>query len=512
MTIFQNECVQHWSGKLRLSDLQNSEGSPVTSTGGMSDRTIVGLTCDSRQVEPGFLFAALPGSQIDGRVFIPDALDRGAIAVLAPDDTDPGLTSETVPLLTDPNPRRCYSLAAAQFYQRQPNTVMAITGTNGKTSVAGFARQILSGLGHKSASAGTLGVELAGFGAESTPELEASYNLTTPDSVDLHKSLAELSSVGIDHLAIEASSHGLDQYRLDGIKISAVAFTNLSRDHLDYHGSFENYLEAKLRLFSELVVDGGSVVVNADDMYADAFRSASQRRGLQLLSYGVQGQELALLNLVPLPDGQQVTVRVFGNVVDIKLPLVGAFQTANALCALGLVLSLGENIEGAVSQLATLEGIAGRLESVGPLTNGAPVYVDYAHTPDALAHVLAALRPHTKKNLSVVFGCGGDRDPGKRSEMGEVAGLLADKIIITDDNPRNENPGHIRAAAMAACPQAIEIADRATAIKTAINDLGSEDVLVIAGKGHERGQIVGDEVLPFDDREVARKFITGEAL
>lgn len=509
MTIFQNECVQHWSGKLRLSELHNSEGTPVTIAAGINDETIVGLTCDSRQVEPGFLFAALPGSQVDGRTFIADAMARGAIAVLAPDGTDASVTSESVPLITDPNPRRRYSLAAAQFYETQPNAVMAITGTNGKTSVAGFTRQILAGLGHKSASAGTLGVELAGFGTVMPPELKTSYSLTTPDSVDLHKTLAALASAGVDQLAIEASSHGLDQYRLDGLKISSAAFTNLSRDHLDYHGTFENYLDAKLRLFSDLVVDGGAAVINADDMYADAFRSASQRRGLQLVSYGVQGQEIELLNLTPRQDGQQITMRVFGNTYEIMLPLVGAFQAANALCALGLVVSLGENIDGAVSELGNLQGIAGRLERIGQLVNGAAVYVDFAHTPDALAHLLAALRSHTKKNLVVVFGCGGDRDPGKRPEMGEVAGLLADKVIITDDNPRNEDPAQIRAAAMATCPGAIEIADRQRAIETAINELGSDDVLVVAGKGHEKGQVVGDEILAFDDRELARSYVVG---
>jgi len=483
----------------------------VTTLAGIKDMDIVGLTCDSRRVEPGFLFAALPGARVDGRHFIGEALARGAAAVLAPEGTDPVTSTAGIPLITDPNPRRRYALAAARFFARQPVSVTAITGTNGKTSVAGFVRQILAGLGHKSASAGTLGVELGGFDENACPELKSVFNLTTPDPVDLHRSLAELSSVGVDHLAMEASSHGLDQFRLDGIKISAAAFTNLSRDHLDYHGTVEAYLAAKLRLFSELVVDGGSAVINADDIYADAFLSASQRRRLQLVTYGKRGNDVKLLELQPTQDGQQASVRVFGTVFDIKLPLVGAFQAANALCALGLAVTLGENVDLAVQQLAQLKGIAGRLERVGESADGAAVYVDYAHTPDALEHVLAALRPHTENRLHVIFGCGGDRDSGKRPEMGAVAARLADLVILTDDNPRNEDPAAIRAQARVGCPGATEVADRYEAIATAIRDLASGDVLVIAGKGHESGQIVGNHVLPFDDRDVAREILAGLA-
>ncbi len=497
---------------MRLSDLQFGDGNPVTIATGISDKTIVGLTCDSRQVEPGFLFAALPGTHVDGREFIPEAMARGAVAVLASEGTDPGLLPADIPLFTDPNPRRQYSLAAAQFYVAQPETVVAVTGTNGKTSVAGFVRQILGGLGHKSASAGTLGIELSGISPSQAAELDVSYNLTTPDSVDLHKSLAALEELGIARLAIEASSHGLDQYRLDGIKISAGAFTNLSRDHLDYHGTLDAYLEAKLRLFSEVVVAGGAAVVNADDMYSDAFISASQRRGLQLVRYGTAGAEIELVRVQPKTNGQELQIRVFGALHEVMLPLVGRFQAENALCALGLVAAIGENIEAAIGEISTLKGIPGRVQNVAHLKNGASVYVDFAHTPEALAQVLKAIRGHTDKRLHVVFGCGGDRDPGKRPEMGMIAGKLADKVIVTDDNPRHENPATIRAAAMAGCPDAIEIPSRLEAIERAITDLASGDILIIAGKGHETGQIVGSETLPFNDVEAAEHFIAGEGL
>lgn len=509
MTSSPETCGQFWGRTLRLSDVWNEKSANVRTMFGHSDQTIKGLTCDSRRVEPGFLFAALPGSQVDGRDYILDAMARGAIAVLAPEGTDPGLTGPEIPLLTDPNPRRRYSLAAAQFFVDQPSSVMAVTGTNGKTSVVGFVRQIMAGLGHKSASAGTLGVELSGFDKNEFPDLKSKFHLTTPDSVDLHRSLAELASFGIDHLAIEASSHGLDQYRLDGIKISAGAFTNLSRDHLDYHGTVEDYLAAKTRLFSELIVDGGSAVINADDLYAGAFRSAAQARGLQTVSYGKHGDEIALLALEPVKNGQQLSIRVFGSDYQIQLPLVGAFQAANALCALGLVIALGENVDNAVHQLEQLDGISGRLERVAETPNGSSIFVDYAHTPDALAQVLDALRPHTDNKLHVVFGCGGDRDKGKRPEMGAVAARLADRIYLTDDNPRTEDPSAIRAQARVTCPDATEIADRYDAISAAVNELGNGDVLVVAGKGHETGQIVGDQILPFDDKTAVIDIVAG---
>jgi UDP-N-acetylmuramoyl-L-alanyl-D-glutamate--2,6-diaminopimelate ligase len=475
----------------------------------IGNKEFVGVTCDSRQVRPGFLFAALPGSQVDGRIFINDAIARGAIAVLAPIGTNPKLTNNNVPLITDINPRRRYSMVAAQFYKTQPHFVVAITGTNGKTSVAGFVRQILTKLGHKSASAGTLGLEISGFDTNSEPKHNSTFNLTTPDPVDLHRSLSALKSFGVDYLALEASSHGLDQCRLDGIKISAAAFTNLSRDHLDYHLTIEDYLAAKLRLFTELVVDGGATVINADDSYANAFSNASQARGSQLLSYGYQGHDIRLIKLQPEQDGQRITFEVLGIEYNLKLPLIGGFQSYNAMCALGLVIGLGENVENAVYQLSSLKGIAGRMEHVGTHPNGAAVFVDYAHTPDALENVLNALRSHTKNYLHVVFGCGGDRDPGKRSEMGKVASRLADRVIVTDDNPRSEDPALIRSAILSACPNALEIGNRKLAILKSIEDLRAGDILVLAGKGHEIGQNIGNKILHFDDRETILEIMQG---
>ncbi len=492
-----------------IIDAWNGDVGQVINEVEISNKEFVGVTSDSRQVRPGFLFVALPGSQVDGRTFISDAMARGAIAVLAPEGTDPELTNSRVPLITDKNPRHRYSLVAAQFYKMQPRNIVAVTGTNGKTSVAGFVRQILAKLGHKSASAGTLGLEVSGFGANSKPKLSSKFNLTTPDSVDLHRSLSELESFGINHLALEASSHGLDQCRLDGVKISAAAFTNLSRDHLDYHLTVEDYLDAKLRLFSELVVDGGGSVFNADDNRADAFRNAAQLRGLQSLSYGRKGHDIRLIKLHPENDGQRIKIEVLGVEYDLKLPLVGAFQAFNAMCALGLVIGLGENVQNAISNLSYLKGIAGRMEHVGRHPNGAAVFVDYAHTPDALENILTALRSHTKTQLHVVFGCGGGRDIGKRSKMGDVASRLADRVIVTDDNPRNEDPEKIRNAVLSGCPSAVEIGNRKLAILRAIEDLKPGDILVLAGKGHEEGQIIGNKTIPFDDRATAIEFLRG---
>ena len=475
----------------------------------IGNKQFVGITSDSRQVRPGFLFVALPGSHFDGRAFINDAMERGAIAVLAPEGTNPELTNNKVPLITDVNPRRRYSMVAAQFYKTQPRFVVAITGTNGKTSVAGFVRQILARLGHKSASAGTLGVETSGFGLNSEPVLNSKFNLTTPDAVDLHQCLSELEGLGINYLALEASSHGLDQCRLDGIKISGAAFTNLSRDHLDYHLNVEAYLKAKLRLFSELVIDGGVAVINADDNYANSFCNAAQARGFQLLSYGKKGHDIRLIKLKTEHDGQRIKIEVLGTEYNLKLPLIGEFQVFNVMCALGLVIQLGENVKDAVFQLSSLDGISGRMEHVVSHPNGAAVFVDYAHTPDALKNTLNALRSHTKAHLHVVFGCGGDRDSGKRSKMGEVASRLADRVIVTDDNPRSEDPALIRSAVLNACPKALEIGNRRLAILKAIEELEAGDTLVLAGKGHETGQISGNEMQPFDDRETARKIIEG---
>lgn len=460
---------------------------------------VTGLTCDSRRVRPGWLFAAIPGAKADGRQFIAQAIDNGAAAVLAPEDTDPSVTGGRVPLITDPEPRRRYALMAAQFYGRQPETVCAITGTNGKTSTAHFLRQIWTATGHPAASLGTLGVHA--FDADAEAVIDVNDSLTTPDAADLHDFLADMKSHGIDHLAIEASSHGLDQYRLDGVRIAAAAFTNLSRDHLDYHPSEAAYLEAKLRLFADLVVDGGAAVVNMDVPYADAVESAARGRGLTLIGYGRAGREIRITGVDPHVAGQSVAFEAFGASFAAELSLAGDFQAWNALAAFGLAVATGTEPAAAAAALQGLRGAPGRMQRVGETREGAAVYVDYAHTPDALANVLRALRPHAQGRLVVVFGAGGDRDAGKRPEMGAVAQQLADHAIVTDDNPRSEDPAAIRRQILAAAADAEEIGDRAEAIHSAIVGLGAGDVLVVAGKGHERGQIVGSEVRPFDDAE-----------
>lgn len=458
---------------------------------------IRGLSADSRKIAPGYIFAALPGTQDDGRRYIDDAVARGAVAVLAETGTTLKAYDQPVTLLTDPNPRRRLALMAARFYGHQPKNLVAVTGTNGKTSVVEFTRQIWQGLGHKAASLGTLGLK---------PELpDPPASLTTPDPVDLHRCLANLSSAGFEHLAMEASSHGLDQYRLDGVRVGAAAFTNLSRDHLDYHGSFEAYMSAKARLFDTLLDKDGTAVLNADVPEFERLTAIARDRGIAVMSYGTAGEAVTLIERDPLPDGQRLKIEVLGQIHEIHLPLPAAFQAANALAALGLVLATDAAPNDAVPLLGSLTGVAGRLElaAIGP--NGAPIYVDYAHTPDALETVLSALRPHCDGHLHVVFGCGGDRDRGKRPEMGEIATRLADRAIVTDDNPRTEDPAAIRREIMAAAPGATEIGDRRQAIEAAISSLAAGDILVIAGKGHEPGQIVGQEVLPFDDREVAQE-------
>ncbi|MBI4184755.1 MAG: UDP-N-acetylmuramoyl-L-alanyl-D-glutamate--2,6-diaminopimelate ligase [Proteobacteria bacterium] len=455
---------------------------------------ITGLAANSRSVRPGYLFAALPGTRVDGRRFIAEAVARGAAAVLAP----PGTPAAGVPVIADGNPRRRLARLAARFYRLQPATIAAATGTNGKTSTVVFLSRIWAGLGHKAGSLGTLGVSAPGFAAGGA--------LTTPDPVALHATLAELAGAGVSHLALEASSHGLAQYRLDGVAIRAAAFSNLTRDHLDYHPDLAAYRAAKLRLFSELLPADGVAVLNADmdeDTLA-SLRAVARRRGLRALEVGRKGREVRILEVRPRPDGLDLALEAEGAKARLALPLVGAFQAANVALALGLALATGAEAGAALQAARGLQAVRGRAERVAEIINGAAVYVDYAHTPDALANVLAALRPHAKGRLVVVFGCGGDRDPGKRPEMGAIAARLADLAVVTDDNPRGEDPAAIRRAILAACPDGREIASRAEAIATAVAGLRPGDVLVIAGKGHESGQIVGGRVLPFDDAAVAR--------
>jgi UDP-N-acetylmuramoyl-L-alanyl-D-glutamate--2,6-diaminopimelate ligase len=462
---------------------------------------ITGLAVDSRKVEPGFLFAALPGSRADGRMFIDDAIRRGAVAVLAPPGTrlparaggDPGLG---ISLIVDENPRRRLAIMAARFFQRQPETMAAVTGTNGKTSVVRFLAQIWTGMGRRAASLGTLGV--AG------PAVTQAGSLTTPDPVQLHRILRDLADDGVDCAAMEASSHGLDQCRLDGVRIQAAAFTNLGRDHLDYHGTIDAYRRAKLRLFGELLAEGGVAVINADSPEAETFAAAAHSRGARILTYGLRGRDVRLSRVEPYAAGQRLVIEVAGLTVAVELPMVGDFQWSNALAALALAIGTGADAGRACALLGSLQGVPGRLQPVAMPSSGPGIFVDYAHTPDALQAALSALRRLTKGKLVVVFGCGGDRDRGKRPEMGAIAAAGADRVIVTDDNPRSEDPALIRKEILAACPDALEISDRREAITAAVASLRTGDVLLIAGKGHETGQLIGDRVLPFDDVSVAR--------
>jgi len=456
-----------------------------------------GLAADSREVQPGFLFAALSGSRTDGARFIEDAVKRGAVAVLGTPEVADTAKSLGVQFIPSGNPRQALARLAADFYQLQPSIIAAVTGTNGKTSVAAFIRQIWMFQGRKAASLGTVGID--------SPLGHVRLAHTTPDPVRLHAELARLKELGVDHLSIEASSHGLDQYRLDGLKISAAGFTNITRDHLDYHGSFEDYLAAKLRLFSELVPNSGAAVINADAEHSQVFIAASRRRNLRLLTVGRKGADLRLTAQSPQVGGQLIGIMFAGREYRIALPLAGEFQASNALVAAGLAISVGDSAEAVFAALETLKGAPGRLEFVARSKDGAPIFVDYAHTPDAIETVLKSLRPHVRGRLHILFGCGGDRDRGKRPLMASAASRYADSVIITDDNPRSENPAAIRKEALAGAPHAKEIAGRAEAIRDAIAALGSDDALVIAGKGHEDYQIIGNEVQPFSDRIEAIK-------
>ncbi|WP_051330362.1 UDP-N-acetylmuramoyl-L-alanyl-D-glutamate--2,6-diaminopimelate ligase [Niveispirillum irakense] len=481
----------------RLSDIMASRTEIAVSALALErDPPITLLTADSRKIVPGALFAALPGTVHDGRAFIPQAIAAGAAAILAPKGTQLPADAGAVVLIEDANPRRRLALLAAAFYGAQPAHIAAVTGTNGKTSTAQFTRQIWTALGHRSGAMGTLGLVADGF-----PETPS---LTTPDPVALHATLAEVANAGITHLAMEASSHGLDQFRLDGVMVSAAGFTNLTRDHLDYHGTMEAYLAAKLALFDRVMPKGATAVINADIPEYEQIAATAHQRKQTVIGFGTKGRELRVLEATPLPHGQRLELELVGRKMVLEVPLVGRFQVWNALCALGLAIGTGADPAKAAETLVNLAGVRGRLEMVATLKNGAAVYVDYAHTPDGLETVLRSVRPHTQGRLSVVFGCGGDRDKGKRPMMGRIAADLADRVIVTDDNPRTEVAAVIRAEVMAGCPDATEVDDRARAIALAVAELGPGDVLVLAGKGHEQGQIVGTEIRPFDDATVAR--------
>ena len=456
---------------------------------GDADLDVRGITADSRAVKAGDVFVAISGAKADGLRFIPQAAAAGAAVIVAERKPDASLP---IPFIRVANARRALALAASRLYPEQPGVVVAVTGTSGKTSIAAFTRQIWNALGHQAASLGTIGLV--------TPKRDEYGSLTTPDPVELHRTLSAIAGEGITHLAVEASSHGLDQHRLDGLRIAAGAFTNITRDHLDYHPNFEAYLAAKLRLFTDLIAPGGSAVIDVDHAHADAIVAAARARGLKLLTVGANGTGIGLVDSAIDGFAQRLTCEHDGRRVVLRLPLVGAFQVENALVAAGLAIATGSEPAGVFAALEKLEGAKGRLELVGQ-RDGAPIFIDYAHKPDALAKALDALRPYAKRRLVVVFGAGGDRDPGKRPMMGAIAAEKADRVVITDDNPRSEHPAAIRAAILQAAPGAVEIGDRGAAIRSAIAELRVGDVLMIAGKGHESGQIIGDRVLPFSDHE-----------
>jgi UDP-N-acetylmuramoyl-L-alanyl-D-glutamate--2,6-diaminopimelate ligase len=454
---------------------------------------VTGLAVDSRAVKPGDLFFALAGSKTDGARFIDSAIASGAVAIAG---DHPPRGDSPVPFVIAPNPRRALALAAAKFYPRQPATIAAVTGTSGKTSVAAFTRQIWQRLGHASASIGTIGLV--------SPKRTVYGSLTTPDPIALHRQLDEIARDGVTHLAFEASSHGLDQFRLDGVRVSAGGFTNLSRDHMDYHPDAAHYLAAKLRLFRDLVAAGGVAVISADHVCSQTVIDAARAKNLRVVAVGRKGDGAGEgIRLVGADiDGfaQKLMLEHRGRRHAVRLPLVGEFQIENALVSAGLAIGTGSEPDQVFATLEHLQGAKGRLERVGE-RNGAPIFVDYAHKPDALAKVLQALRPYAKRKLVVVFGAGGDRDAGKRPLMGAIATENADSVIVTDDNPRSENPDLIRSAILSAAKGAKDIGDRTEAIRTAIAGLQPGDALLIAGKGHETGQIVGDRVLPFSDHD-----------
>ena len=482
---------------MRLTDIAGILG---IDTGGFADVGVTGLSADSRRVEPGSVFVAMAGSKADGAAYAADAARRGAAAVVAATGAVPALP---VPVFPVDDPRFALSKLAAAFYERQPQTMVAVTGTSGKTSVASFTRQVWERQGFAAASIGTTGVV--------APGRNDYGSLTTPDPIELHKLLAELADTGVTHAAMEASSHGLDQRRLDGVKLAAAAFTNLGRDHMDYHPTVEEYHRAKLRLFDTLLPKGSPAVIFADDAWSAPTIVAAKAAGLKVLTVGRHGDLLQLKRVEHERFRQRAEIEADGVLHEVDLPLAGDFQISNALVAAGLAIATGTPAAKALAALEALKGAPGRLDLVGTTAAGAPIYVDYAHKPEALENVLASVRPFTTGRVVVVFGCGGDRDKGKRPIMGGIAVRLADVVIVTDDNPRSEVPATIRAEILAAAPGAIEIGDRHEAIRAAVEMLHAGDTLIVAGKGHEEGQTIAGHTYPFSDHEEVRKALRERA-
>ena len=462
-------------------------------TGGDEKAVVTGFAIDHRKVAPGTVFGAFQGTKVNGEDFIPQAVAAGAVAIVA----RRGARVDGAVHIVSDEPRAAFAQLAAKFFAPFPDTVIAVTGTNGKTSTVEITRQLWRIAGNNAASIGTLGV--------TTADDQVKTGLTTPDVVTFLSNVAGLRREGVSHLAFEASSHGLSQYRTEGLPVTAAAFTNLSRDHLDYHGDMAAYFTAKLRLFAEVVQDGGSVVIWADDPESPKVFDLALERGLRVLGVGERGDALRLVSRTPTQFGQTLEVEAEGRMFTVTLPLIGAYQAANALVSAALVIATGGDVARTLGDLARIQPVRGRLERAAISRAGAPVYVDYAHTPDAIEAAVAALRPHAKGRIILVFGAGGDRDKGKRPEMGKAAVGSADYVIVTDDNPRTEDASAIRADIMEGAPGATEIAGRRDAIAAAIAEAGADDIVLIAGKGHEQGQIVGDLVLPFDDVQVARE-------
>jgi UDP-N-acetylmuramoyl-L-alanyl-D-glutamate--2,6-diaminopimelate ligase len=477
-----------------LRDLAQMMGVEAGTTG---DERVTGFAIDHRKVAPGNIFGAFQGAAVNGEEFIPAAIASGAIAVVA----RPEARVEGAVHLADPLPRRAFARIAARFFQPVPECVVAVTGTNGKTSTVEMTRQIWRMCGHSAASIGTLGV--------TTPDESISTGLTTPDIVTFLSNMTGLAREGVTHVAYEASSHGLSQYRNEGLPVKAGAFANLSRDHLDYHADMEDYFAAKMRLFTEVVDDGGTAVIWADDPWSARAIEVAKARGLKLFTVGESGANIRLISRKPGALGQELKFIHDGRAYAIRLPLIGAYQVNNALVSAGLALASGDTPEQVFDAVSRLQPVRGRLERAAIARSGAPVYVDYAHTPDALEAAIAALRPHVSGRLITVFGAGGDRDTGKRAPMGQVAVEGSDLAIVTDDNPRGEDPAAIRAEVMRGAKGAREVGDRRAAIAAAIAEAGAQDIVLIAGKGHEQGQIIGSgadmRVLPFDDVTVARE-------
>jgi UDP-N-acetylmuramoyl-L-alanyl-D-glutamate--2,6-diaminopimelate ligase len=481
-----------------IAELSDVTFECATDENAFAELEIAGFAIDHRKIAKDTVFGAFKGASFNGEDFIGEAVAAGAAAIVTSDTAVFNLDAVSGALIIkSTNPRKIFAQMAARFFTPMPNMVAAITGTNGKTSTAELTRQFWRMSGHHAASIGTLGI--------TTASDQVSTGLTTPDIVTFLANMSGLAKEGVSHVAFEASSHGLDQYRTAGVPVQIGAFTNLSRDHLDYHGDMESYFEAKMRLFDEMVGDDGTAVIWADDIWSDKVIARAKLRGLRLITVGERGQGIKLVSRKPTQLGQDLEIEIQGEVIKVKLPLIGGYQSANALMAAAITMASGEAVSGVMANLARLQPVRGRLERAAIARSGAPVYVDYAHTPDALVAAIAAMRPHTAGRLITVFGAGGDRDRGKRPEMGRVAFEASDIAIVTDDNPRIEDPQSIRAEILAGAPQATEIADRREAIAYAISISKADDIVLIAGKGHEQGQIIGDRILPFDDVQVARE-------